>query len=113
MYTTPQRTLSVHKKPHTTGAGKRKAGPLLGGGSQRASGSTITILYYRGEPERIPHLGYFFLARMDDLFTEGMCFDSSTEGNGGPSQAASPIECEGQRGLALRHRTGATHNARM
>jgi len=28
---------------------------------------------------------YFFLARMDDFFPEGMCFDNSTEGNGGLS----------------------------
>src|SRR5215207_6394924 len=44
---------------------------------------SVIRLYYRGEAERIPHLGYFFLARMDDLFTEGMCFDTSTEGERG------------------------------
>jgi hypothetical protein len=77
--------------PRDRGAGKRKAGPLLGGGSQRAPDSTITILYYRGEPERIPHLGYFFLARMDDLFTEGMCFDSSTEGERGTLGRRPPL----------------------
>ena len=30
--------------PQDRGAGNRKAGPLLGGGSQRAPGSTITRL---------------------------------------------------------------------
>src|SRR5918995_5079659 len=99
---------NVHKKRHYTAPGRRheKSRPLLGGGSQRAPDSTIPRLYYRGEPERIPHLGYFFLARMDDLFTEGMCFDSSTEGERG-TLGWRPPSCEGQRGLALRHRTGA------
>src|ERR671921_2336743 len=70
---------------YVRGPGRRheKSRPLLGGGSQRAPGLTMIRLYYRGEPERIPHLGYFFLARMDDLFTEGVCFDTSTEGERG------------------------------
>jgi hypothetical protein len=77
--------------PRDRGAGKRKAGPLLGGGSQRAPDSTITILYYRGEPERIPQMGDFFLARMGDFFAEGMCFDTFKEGEGGAPTPRSPI----------------------
>src|SRR5918995_6341030 len=42
------------------GAGKRKAGPLLGGGSQRAPGLTMIRLYYRDGPERIPQMSDFF-----------------------------------------------------
>jgi hypothetical protein len=30
-------------------------------------------------------MGDFFLLQMDDLFTEGVCFDNRTEGDGGPS----------------------------
>jgi hypothetical protein len=40
------------------------------------------------------------------FFAEGMCFDSSLEGNGGPSQAASPIIYKAQRRLAWRHGAG-------
>ena len=82
------------------GESKRKAGPLLGGGSQRASGSTITILYYRGEPERIPQMGDFFLARMGDFFAEGMCFDTSKEGEGGAPTPRSPIMRSAKRRAA-------------
>jgi hypothetical protein len=39
---------------------------------------------------------YFFLARMDDFFTEGMCFDTLKEGEGGAQTSRSPIFCEGQ-----------------
>src|SRR5215204_3936141 len=42
------------------GAGKRKAGPLLGGGSQRAPGLTMIRLYYRAGPEHIPQMSDFF-----------------------------------------------------
>ncbi len=42
---------------------------------------------------------YFFLARMGDFFTEGLCFDASTEGNGG-GRVASPIVYEGRRRLS-------------
>jgi hypothetical protein len=80
-----------HRMPRTAVRGKRKAGPLLGGGSQRASGSTIIRLYYRGGPERIPQMGYFFLARMGDFFTEGLCFDTSTEGERGTVGRRPPL----------------------
>src|SRR5918995_7039335 len=46
------------------GAGKRKAGPLLGGGSQRAPGLTMIRLYYRDGPERIPQMSDFFAERV-------------------------------------------------
>ena len=89
---------NVHKKRYYTAPGRRheKSRPLLGGGSQRAPGLTMIRLYYRGEPERIPHLGYFFLARMDDFFAEGVCIDTPKEGEGGAPTSRSPIFCEGR-----------------
>src|SRR5215210_7933342 len=41
-------------------------------------------------------MGYFFLARMDDSFTEGLCFDTSKEGEGGAPTSRSPLFCEGR-----------------
>jgi hypothetical protein len=49
------------------------------------------------------------MLHMGVFFAEGMCFDTTMEGNGGPSGGV-PIECEGQCGLALRHRTGAVRD---
>jgi hypothetical protein len=36
-------------------------------------------------------MGDFFLLQMDDFFTEGVCFDTSKEGEGGASVGRSPI----------------------
>src|ERR687894_2437037 len=74
-----------------TGGEQEKSRATLGGGSQRAPGSTKTRLYYRGEPERIPQMRDFFLARMGDFFAEGLCFDTSKEGEGGAPTPRSPI----------------------
>jgi hypothetical protein len=41
-------------------------------------------------------MGYFFLARMDDFFTERVCFDNRKEGEGGAPTSRSPILCEGR-----------------
>jgi hypothetical protein len=40
-------------------------------------------------------MGAFFLAQMDDFFTEGLCFDKRKEGEGGAPTPRSPILCEG------------------
>ena len=48
----------------------------------------------------MPKTGDFFLLPMDDYFTEGLCFDTSKEGEGGAPTPRSPI-CEGQCRLAL------------
>ena len=36
-------------------------------------------------------MGDFFLLQMDDFFTEGLCFDTSKEGEGGALGWRSPI----------------------
>jgi hypothetical protein len=48
---------------------------------------------------------------MDDLFTEGVCFDTSTEGERGTLVWRPPIIYKAQRGLALRHGNGAKRRA--
>jgi hypothetical protein len=37
-------------------------------------------------------MGDFFLPQMDDFFTEGLCFDTSKEGEGGAPTPRSPIQ---------------------
>jgi hypothetical protein len=41
-------------------------------------------------------MGDFFLLQMDDFFTEGVCFDTTKEGEGGAPNLRSPLLCEGQ-----------------
>jgi hypothetical protein len=41
-------------------------------------------------------MGGFFLAQMNDFFTEGLCFDNRKEGEGRAPGGRSPILCEGQ-----------------
>ena len=41
-------------------------------------------------------MGYFLLLKMDDSFTESLCFDNRTEGEGGALGWRSPIVCAGQ-----------------
>ena len=40
-------------------------------------------------------MGDFFLAQMEDFFTEGLCFDISKEGEG-ERRLGAPPSCEGQ-----------------
>jgi hypothetical protein len=56
-------------------------------------------------------MGDFFLAHMEDFFTEGLCFDTTKEGEGGAPTPRSPILCEGQRKLTLPHRSRAKRRA--
>ena len=61
------------------GAGKRKAGPPRRGGYRQARlGNEIIILCNAWiKPLNMQQMGVFF--------AEGMCFDTSMEGNGGPA----------------------------
>jgi len=42
-----------------------------------------------------------FLAQMGDFFMEGVCFDTSTEGNGGPLGAAPIVRRSEEEGPRL------------
>jgi hypothetical protein len=76
MYTTPPRLpRDVNKTAlasYDRGVGKRKAGPLCGGGNSKAPGLTMSRLYYRVRPEHIP--------QMSDFHTEGLVSDTCKEG---------------------------------
>jgi hypothetical protein len=44
-----------------------------------------------GGSEHIPKMGDIFLLQMEDFFAEGVCFDTSKEGEGGAPTPRSPI----------------------
>ena len=89
MYDTSLCTCAVHKKDiaQARDASKRKAGPPWRGGYRQAR--------FNGIVTRRKAPTTFAFAANRRFFAGGMCFDSSLEGNGGPSQAVSPIKCEG------------------
>jgi hypothetical protein len=41
-------------------------------------------------------MGYFLLAQMDDFFAEGMCFDTSKEGERGSANPTLPRSAKGK-----------------
>jgi hypothetical protein len=77
--------LYIRKTSHhrSEDASERKAGPPWRGGYRRAR--LDEIVTRRNPPTALAML------QMGVFFAEGMCFDTPMEGNGGPSQAASPI----------------------
>ena len=45
-------------------------------------------------------MGDFFVLQVDDSFTEGLCFDTTKEGEGGAPTPRSPILLRAKRGAA-------------
>ena len=89
----------MHKSPHGVvrsggGLGHRgRAREKPGGSSEGMRGGRLddNQSVVPQQPERIPQMGDFFLARMGDFFAEGLCFDTSKEGEGGAPTPRSPI----------------------
>ena len=105
MYATPRRRLSVHKKPHRTGGRQEKsrAVPRRGMRSARLNNEIVTLCNALINP---------CICRKWAFSSQRACALIPPWRGMGDPRVASPIECEGQRGLGLRHRTGAMRNFR-
>jgi hypothetical protein len=69
---------------------------------------TIDQIVILRRAEHIPQMRDFFLAQMDDFFTEGLCFDNCREGEGERRFGALPfcdVSCRGSLAVSGRGRS--------